>query len=238
MLAINTEDKLLKIQKYLKNDRIFRYSPSFKKPILSKFRSLLILQKRINFLIYWGVGNKKVIDNIDMQAMHFQSKWINAISNILELDYHIQYIITDTHAMINGISTSTINSYSISAQDFLQNKGYDTILMTKLLKSYNINNIRNFMDKYSIDHIIKDTGYKSLLNGLKIQANSPYHRGDSIEYLKSNLIENAIIEDVFSKYIFVSYGVPETKLLLPNLPKLYTYVDEKKQIKRPWFNEG
>ncbi len=238
MSVVDIEGKLLKIEKYFKNDTLFRYSPSFKSSILLKLRSLLITKTKINFLIYWGIGHKKIIDNIDNQAIFFQQKLINDISDILELDYSIQYIITDTHAMINNIPISIINSYSNSAQEVLQVQGYNTMLMSQLLRTYHIDNMENFIANYNIEHLISNSKYKSLLNGLLKQSNMPLHMGDSIEYLKSNLIENAIVEEEFPTYIFVTYSVPETKLLLPNLPKLYTYADEKKQIKRPWFNEG
>ena len=238
MLLNNFEQKLLALEKYFNDHEIFRYSPSLKSPALLKFRSYLLTSTKIRFLIYWGIGYKKEFDIVDHQAIEYQKKIIIDISEILNLDYVVQYIITDTHATINNIPQTTVHSYIESAKKNLQSYKYNTMLMSSLLKKYHIPEIKKLIDSYNIEHILNNASYKSLLDGLVKQSQKYPIMGNSLDYLKSNIIENSIIEEEFSEYIFITYSAPETKLLLPNLPKLYTYVNKDKQIKRPWFNEG
>jgi len=231
-------NKDIELREYFLNENIFRYSPIVKTDVLIKLRSQKFTNKELRFLSYWGIGYKHKLDEIDINAIKFQKQWMDNLSEILGLDYRIQYIITDTHAKINNIPFKIIDSYSQSLIDYTKHSKIDVIQSSTLLKRYGIFDIFEHIKKYNIDSLLENSSYKSIMRGLEKQSKSYENRGDPLDYFKCNMIENAIIEEEYSKYIFVTYGVPETKFLLPNLPKIYTYVDKKRQIKRPWFNEG
>jgi hypothetical protein len=239
---INIENKLNKVQMFFNDKNIFRYSPIIKNELIIKLRSKLLTKTKINFLMYWGVGTKSNMDTVDISAIKFQQQWLNELSSILELDYTITAIITDTHAVINNISTNTINIYKKKSYAVLTKLGYTPIYATTLLNKYNIDNIMDYINSYNIDNILENSSYKSILRGLERQSKAFSYIGNDdenhINYFKCNLIENSVIEEEYSKHIFITYSSPETKLLLPNLPKIHVYVDKKRQIKRPWFNKG
>lgn len=234
------EEKIDLILKYFSNKNIFRYSPKLKTDIIVKIRNQLILNKKISFLSYWGIGIKKDIDDIDISAIKFQKKWMDEFSNILGLEYEVSYIISDTHADINSIPHYITNDYIQSVENFLLSYGFKVIKSSTLLAKYNIH-LTESINNYNIENIVQNSSYKSMIKGLRKQAKSHSYVADNKSYLlyfKANLIENSVICEEYPKHIFLTYKPPQEKIFLPSLAKIHTFVDVNQQVKRPWFNNG
>lgn len=234
----NIEVKINTILKYFMNQNIFRYAPKLKTEIVLKLRNHIILNQPLKFLIYWGVGTKNKVDEIDVSAIEFQQEWMDEFTRILELDYEVDYIISDTHANVNSIPTKVQSPYIKSIEAILQSYKYSTIKSSHLLKKYDMDMVE-LINNYNIDNILNNQSYCSMIKGLKQQSKNHSYVGDDtsyVKYFKVNLIENAMICNEYPHHIFITYKSPQEKMFLPSLPKIYTYVNSKKQVKRPWFS--
>ena len=196
------------------------------------------MNKKIKFVMYWGVGEKNNIDEFDISAIKFQKKWLDEFSKIIGLEYEVDYIISDTHAYINSIPNYLTQNYIKSVENILCDYGYNVIMSSTLLHKYNIDIIQA-INSYDINNILENNSYSSMIKGLKQQAESHSYINDDksyISYFKANLIENSLISEEYSKHIFITYKPPQEKMFLPSLPKIYTFVDINQETKRPWFH--
>lgn len=225
---------------FLNTKDIFRYKTTVKFDTLHILYGHKMTKSPLRFVNYWGIGTKTEISQHEIDALAFQKQWLEKLGDLLELEIEVLYIITDVHAMVNHIPEAIIDSYSASAQKLLSSYGYESIYLSSLYKAYGIKDIMEYIRAYTMTIYEENSSYQSILRGLKVQSSIRSYKNDTeayINYFKANMIENSFIEDRFSNYVFLTYAPPETKFLLPHIPKLYTYVDKKYKVKRPWFKQ-
>jgi hypothetical protein len=225
---------------FLNTKHIFRYNSTIKFDTVHILYGHKITKSPLRFVNYWGIGTKTALTEDEKSALRFQKQWLDSLCELLGVEAEIVYIITDTHAMVNNIPRDIIHSYSKSVEAELKNYGYKVEYLSSLYKSYGIDDIISSIKAYDISLYEENSSYQSILRGLKIQSTLRSYENDAeayIDYFKANMIENSFIEDKYAKYIFITYAPPETKFLLPHLAKLYTYVDKKRRVERPWFKK-
>lgn len=186
--------------------------------------------KPVSFTMYWGKGDRATAGEDEKQAILYLQEMIKAIGKKYLHGANITFILTDTHAELNGYSMSEIEKYFDSVSQLARKVGFNT---TKL------SNFVGFDEK----KLSKEGNIeikKELLKLLTESAEKHCKRYDAETgarlYYLQNQIERKAVSRKFSDSIFLTYNGRALDDILPTeLPIFYMYSVEKGTSVKPWF---
>lgn len=235
------ETRIRSVVQTLADRKVFRRSAGgVSQSLISYFRGALIENAPLRFSAFWGVGRKGQVDDPEKFAVQFMQDWMARVASLLELEWHCDFLLTDTHALANGIAQDLIDRYCLSAIDTLQGPHCGFQRLTAFLTKEGLANVLDLASSWDQDGLLWESlpeAIKSELSRLAgIHACDREPHMAAMLYVKLNTIESAILSRSLVGRAFVTYLPPSFAFLLPSLPLIHTYVGPDHLVRRPWFD--
>jgi len=241
-LDSRVEPRIHDCLEFLRDGRLFRMRKAHRRRFAPYLRTALLLGLPLRFLSYWGIGRKPQCGEPEARAFEFLNGWLDTLSEIAGLDHTVEFLLTDTHAAINGIPPDTARDYAESTRRFLDAHGHRSQLMSEWMREHTNRDPAAWLESFAIDEAdwrAVPHSWKSALErcaALRVNGDKPPAIA-ARQYYAVNLAESVLIAHFLPGHALISYQNPELDFLLPPLPKVYTYVGPKHRVRRPWFDE-
>lgn len=216
------------------NTRKFkREKPKSEIKILETISRAIQSKQPIQFVMYWGKGERTSVGDKERDAILYLEQMLNAIREKYLLGTDVTFILTDTHAELNGHTKSQIKDYFDSVRALSKKVGIKTI------------NLSEFTDFNERDLMEKKNGVminEKLENVLIDSARKHCKRYDAETgarlYYLQNQIEKVKVENNFPNAIFLTYNGSEFNDILPvGLPVFYMCSLARGKSIKPWFED-
>jgi len=195
----------------------------------------------VHFIMYWGIGNRPNIGKPEIDAMSFLFDNLNRLSGELGLQYDITFVLTDTHATINGINRHIASSYCDSVCKEFDGQGRYFEKLSSIVCDDGASCATSLCEEYitqldplsclpeSTKEVIIDNARRCAIDKDPVQA--------AREYIALSLIESPVVRNKYSTSIQITYQPPSMMWILPALPTIHMYVGAGHEKKRPWFKD-
>src|ERR1035441_5774347 len=240
-MSQSIEKTLQQTMLFLRDENVFRSRRRDIGTLVSAFRSRMLFSDPISFIAYWGIGKKRKVGAAEKEAIAFQQEWLQRLQRLLLVPITVEFLLTDTHAKVNGIPDELANEYISSTTEFLVGYGYKSICMSEFLARGMSGRPSAIISEYVVD----SNDWAALPTAMTSELERLAHkrsawgeaRSSAIEYYRQNIIESANISLVRPTDIFLTYQLPSMGFMTPCLPHLHTYVSSGRNVRRPWFEE-
>lgn len=222
-----------KILERFNTHRFKREQPHTKEALLGAIEYFVGLGKPIEFVMYWGKGDRDSIAGPEKEAIGLLLEMKNEIQSAYKKGAHITFIFTDTHAQLNGYALQGISSYYESLADCAGQSGITLEKMSSITPFYE----KLLEEQVATVELSSDFAAILAAASEKHYKNSHSEFGAKMYYLQ-NQLERIAIEDKYPKSIFLTYNNSDWNPILPNkLPIFYMHSLRKGIGIKPWFAE-
>lgn len=229
------------LDQFLSNSSLFRKASSHeRKRLLDRLEAAALTGGKLHFLCEWGLGKNVSFGEPDLVAISHIEKIVTAISSITKTSTSIMFLLTDTHAQVNGIDSSQWGKYGADVRNSLSDRGHDSCFLSSL-----ISQIPESM--FSEDTVVnapiaswgKLTEFQQteMVRRANRCSNGKNAKQAAQEYFDLSRIERAAIAGFYPQGVFITYHTPTFNFLLPSLPTIYSFVSANRNVLRPWFRE-
>lgn len=208
-----------------------REQPSDVSRMIELVRSQMALHKPIEFVLYWGKGPRNEIDAPETECLDYLAEMAGRIKGYYTRGANIRLICTDTHALLNGHSRSSIRSYFGSVGEAAARRGFRWCLLGDLTQAQSGN----------LTHVCPADRPQQTIRQLERSA-ARWYKGSgnpiegAIAYFDMNMVEKCAVELEFPDAIFITFSGSELRELFPErLPVFYMYSVRKGVSVKPWF---
>lgn len=190
-------------------------------------------KKPIQFVMYWGKGEREFAGEKEQSAILYLQEMAEAIREKYATGVNITFVLTDTHAELNGHTKSHIENYFDSVRKLAQEAGFKTSYLSELASF----DEQRLIEKKNIVEINKELEKHLVQSSTRHCKRYDAETGAKLYYLQ-NQIEKVEIEKSFADNIFLTYNGSEFDDILPiGLPTFYMYSLEKGKSVKPWFED-
>lgn len=186
----------------------------------------------------WGLHKKCRINEFDEAALLFLSSIFSHIENImfgLSRTVEFTLVLSDSHAVLNGIPDDCIQSYSNDVRKWASSSGWSTKFLSELWDAYGLT--QTMINEEA--ETIPDTAINDLLHSF---ATKYFSSADKMigakRYQVARLMEKSIIEKEFAGYIHLTAADTRLSSLQPSLPHFHVWTVKRGSSKKPWFMYG
>jgi hypothetical protein len=221
------------------NAREYRRDFPFLEDVLEKnIIEAIEVKKPLRLVGFWGGGKKSAPDEHDEKTINYFKGYIESICSTLAFGVEVTWILSDTHAKNNGYQEENYTKYLEEIKSKLEANGFQAIYLSKLWEKWNLTAqaIQEELDRQPADWWNK----VSIAVGLEKQAQKRFVGKDfklgAQKYYIMRKLEKPLLEAEFADCIFFSFNDGQTQSLLPTLPSVYIYSEERGVSDTPWFN--
>lgn len=188
---------------------------------------------------YWGIGLKHQADGADRRAIAFMELQVARLAGAVGVKHSITLIITDTHAAINGIPAAQSDEYVDSITAISADIGARVERMSAVCNTARDATSFELCDEleeidYAFDRL-PESVRKELIASARRRSSGDAERS-ARRYVMLSAIEAPTVRARFLDNMLLTYQPPHLAWLLPALPTLYMFVDERRTTRRPWFS--
>jgi hypothetical protein len=225
---------------YFRDSEVFRMRKANLRRVTPFLRTSLLLDLPLRFVSHWGIGRRSSWGRSEDEALSFLKSWLDELSARIGLEYTVEFLITDTHARINGVAPESAARYAGSAIEALESHGHRASPMSDWLRSVNGDGGAEWRHRYDVSDSEWGQLPESWVRELRRCAGLRFKDADNVDeaarrYYAVNLVESAVIGHHMPRHGLISYQNPGVEFLLPPLPKIHAYVGPDHLVKRPWF---
>jgi hypothetical protein len=183
----------------------------------------------IHFILYWGKGLRRSLDQADIQCLDFLSKMGHRIRETYAPGAAFTLILTDTHAALNGHPHVETAQYFREVSQSAVMRDFSTCILSRLVTAQ------------GDMHAAHEEPDSQLLEKLQSCASRWYRADGSAisgakKYYDMNMIEKAAVERAFPESVFITFNGSEMRSIFPdNLPIFYMYSLKRGTSVKPWF---
>lgn len=207
-----------------------RQQPTEPKLLLRFVERAVQRQLPIEFVLYWGKGPRHALAHPERECLQFLQQMTARIANVYVPGAKIVLIGTDTHAILNGHSPNSLDTYFAQLSRAAAEHGFSFRHLSEIVNKHD--------DRTSKQSLNPEP---RLFEKLKPCADK-WYRGDgestegALKYHAMNMVEREAVELEFPESIFVTFNNSEFRELFPmNLPVFYMYSLRKGCSVKPWF---
>lgn len=225
---------------YFRDSQVFRMRKANLRRITPFLRTSLLLDLPLRFVSHWGIGGRCSCGQSEIRALDFLESWLDELSARIGLACTVDFLITDTHARINGVPPETAAHYAKSAMQLLESRGHHAFLMSDWLGSLDGDGAAAWREGYAVSDRewgqLPETWVRELRRCAALRIKNTHSVDESARrYYEANLVESALIGYYMPLHALISFQNPGVEFLLPPLPKIHAYVGPDHLVKRPWF---
>lgn len=219
-----------------------RCQPAKLEQISSLINSAILNTQPLEFLTYWGCGARDKPIEAERLAMERLRAFMDKASHTTVLTPCLTLLLTDVHCWVNGKPDERVASYFAEITRLANEFGFKTRLLSDVWAAGG-QDPKAFLDP-GYQHAYSDEQSWSALaeklrDALVLQANKHAENGNpeaaGRKYLAGCELESAIIEDICSDSIFLTYNGEDADPFIPDLPRMYIYSTKRGTAIKPWF---
>ncbi len=221
------------------NSREYRRDFPFLEDVLEKNIIKSLNNKTpLEFVGFWGAGEKEAIDNHDKNALRYFKSYIENIKSVFAPEIKITWILSDAHAKNNGYAEEKYTKYLEQIKVALEEAGFQVIYLSQLWEKWNLKeqDIQESLEKQEKNWWSK----VAIAAQLEKQAQKRFKMDDFVfgaqKYYIMRKLEKPHLEKEFKDCVFFSFNDGQTQSLLPKLPSIYLYSENRGISDVPWFN--
>lgn len=187
----------------------------------------------VSFVLYWGKGPRCTLAEPDLVCLDYLAKLAHRVREAHKPGATIRLIFTDTHAMLNGHSSESMQRYLAMVEAEARKRNFGACFLSRLTAAERSN------DPIEPPHVPEQ-----LLQILSESAGKWFHGDGTVEeaalkYYRMNIGEKRTVEFAFPGSIFITFNGSELRDLFPeNLPIFYMYSLRRGTGVKPWFLPG
>ena len=185
----------------------------------------------IPFVLYWGKGPRAEFADCDGQCLDYLASLSKRIAQRYPPGAIITLVCTDTHALHNGHSALSIQSYFTAIERAAATRHFACCRLGTLTPTTALAEMLPV-----VDEIPSETMQRL------VRAAHRWYKGDgtAIEgarsYYRMNMTEKRAIERAFPETIFITFNGSDCRPLFPEqLPIFYMYSLKRGTSTKPWF---
>ncbi len=185
----------------------------------------------LEFILYWGKGPRSSLATPDEQCLDYLAAFAERVTASYAPGARITLIFTDTHAALNGHSSSNAQQYFAEVEGAATLRGFEGCELGDLVSRYR--------DKVKRADVLSRP--IETMSNLTRSA-SRWYRGvggaeaGAAAYYDMNMLEKKVIEAAFPQAIFITFNGSDLRELFPDrLPVFYMYSLRKGFGIKPWF---
>jgi hypothetical protein len=191
------------------------------------------LYRPIPFVLYWGKGSRNTLDTPDTKCLDYLCSLAHRVRKVYARGASFKLIFTDTHAILNGHSSDSIEQYFDSVEAAARERGFDSCWLSELVFAAET---ANAADASTDDSIPQDTLQKLGVCAAKWFRGEGTTEEGAERYYKMNMIEKQAVQLAFPCSIFVTFNGSEYRCLFPErMPIFYMYSLRRGFSVKPWF---
>lgn len=185
----------------------------------------------IPMVFYWGKGPRCTIDQHDLKCLDYLDSLVHRISAVYAPGAALRFVLTDTHARLNGYSDIGIRTYFTTVESEIHRRGYECSRLGALIEKTGAK-----AEDYSLGDVPQE-----MMEKLSASAIKWYHGAGSAEqgaiiYFHMNMIEKRAVELSYPDAIFATFNSSKFRILFPRrLPIFYMYSMQRGVSVKPWF---
>lgn len=219
-----------------------RASKSRRPAIAQAIRASLLHETEIRLIGYWGVGRRAAILDYEKATVQYLGHLLRELTKACETLVKANFLLTDTHALLNGYQPDKIRKYCSSTSDLLKAAGIGTETMSDFLLSVDqwdtAKSVINHGAVPSLSWLISGGKLRELVRLAQLRAGRADSEDAALRYYLLNQIEGVSVASRFSGSLFLAYAAPGMDFLLPAaLPKVHIWSRWSGDSRRPWFME-
>ena len=189
-------------------------------PLLRRCIARAVMKaEKLSFVMYWGKGPRSQIAGPDLQCLEYLASLAARVKTAYSRGVNFELVLTDTHASLNGHSTTAVTSYFADVEHEAMARGFSCYLLSEISRA-------------SASHIALETCKAPSDDVLQrlVSSAERWYRGDghaldgARKYYQMNMVERQAIEHFFPASVFATFNGSEQRDLFPqNLPIFYMY---------------
>lgn len=221
------------------NSREYRRDFPFLEDILEK-NIIEALEKKqsLKFIGFWGAGEKDSIDEHDENTINYFKNYIENIYTVLNHKIDVMWILSDSHAKNNGYTEENYTKYLKKIKNKLEENNFQTIYLSDLWNKWGLND--QIIKKELANQQQNWWSSVSIASQLEKQAQKRFDDKDFLisaqKYYIMRKLEKKYLQKEFEGRIFFNFTDGKMQSLMPTLPSLYLYSEDRGVSDVPWFN--
>ncbi len=221
------------------NSREYRRDFPFLEDVLEE-NIIKSLENRqpLNLIGFWGAGEKDALDEHDENTIKYFKSYIENIDGVLDPGINVTWILSDAHAKNNGYQEKNYKKYLEQIKNKLEENNFQTVYLSDLWKKWGLN-YQVIQDSLSGQQ--QNWWSKiSIASQLERQAQKRFNGEDSVigaqKYYMMRKLEKPFLQQEFKDCVFFNFTDGQAQSLLPTLPSVYLYTEDRGVSDTPWFN--
>ncbi len=237
--ARQIENAVTAAGRVLREGAYFRCSAGDIYGVKCSVRGALARGEALAMLAYWGIARRSGITSAEREALTFQRRWLDRLRSVTSMECTIHYLLTDTHAYINGVDPATVESYATEAAGLLEASGFTAELMTGYLCRHGVDKPMRHVEagfREGADWLAMPAGTRRELERLaSVHCTAALAADGARRYYAANCLEAAVVCRVAGAHLFLTYMPESMSFVLPPLVTIRTFVGPRNLTRRPWF---
>ena len=219
--------------------RKYRRAPAFKEDLLlARVRHALQTGEPLEFLAFWGCGDRRDIADVDDRALEAMKAVTSEPGRLGPIRSHTHVVFMDIHARLNGRADEHANHYFDVIQTAHANEHRTFQRESRTFERYGLT-IDEIVEYEKSDEFNEFWLTFPLREKFVTQACRHSNNTDSTyaarRYLATCRKERALFAAAFPNAIFLTYNGPEFNDCFPDVPTLYVYPGPRGPTVKPWF---
>jgi hypothetical protein len=206
-----------------------REQPSDPDRIVATIAGAIASERPVRFVLYWGKGPRPVVGTPERSCIAYLGRLLGRVATAHPPGGHLELVFTDTHALLNGHSVASTESYLQSVR-----QACDALPVT-------CTRLSSICSALPDPSGVEEPADEALLTLLEPSAARWYRgsggpRAGAERYLAMNLAEKRAVEATFPDAIFLTFNGSALRGLFPDrLGIFYMYSIKKGVADKPWF---
>lgn len=234
--------RLRELRRVLAGRRYFRRTPQpWSFPMERHIVGSILIDEPLRGILFWGAGSRAKISNYEQETLDFVCAALAAVAVASRCDVSLTLILADAHAEENGYKQEAVYSYLEEVGAHAAARGASAIRLSEILRGVGfqarqilapplgiINQAWEALPKSLQERLIRDAGKVAASIGVSPESAARRYAGAAE-------LEAALLTRVFSGSFLVSFSPPDLAVLLPSLPTIFMFTNERRETLRPWF---
>lgn len=238
---LTLQERLHAITEFLGNSRYFRKLPKpWSYPVSQYLIGCILGGWDLQIVVQWGIGTRGNTTDAEERAISNLCVVRDNLCTSLELkSCRVSMLLTDTHALNNGVKEDIVDSYSAAVANMCRGLGWPIRRFSSLLDE----NAKRQLKLIHEDLLFLESRWNLLSPALRSRLVQNAQRRSALgdpswsakRYVAICECEGYFVAHTYPSTLLLSYQAPELAFLLPSMPTLLAHVEAGGFKKRPWY---
>lgn len=231
---------LRNVRETLASRKYFRHTPQpWWFPMERHILGAMLTSDSLRGVLVWGAGGRLACSSYERETLDFVASALNLVAAASDRPVSLKLILADSHAEANGYRRQAVRCYLEDVEVEATARGVGVIWLSDVLRELGFQSNEISFPPSSILEATWNALPESIHERLVRDAGRVVEGADPVaaahRYAGAAGLEAALFTRFFSDSFLVSFSPPDLAALLPSLPTLFMFTNERRETARPWF---